>query len=84
MPRHPALTPLLARVPEGGRLFPGLTAHRVTKRIAVLRSQLVLTRSGLVIHASRKWFLTQSERAGVPEHRTASIPATSPPGQRTG
>jgi hypothetical protein len=26
-----------------------------------------------VFHSSRKWFITECERAGVPEHFTASI-----------
>ena len=29
--------------------------------------------SGTVFHSTRKWFITQCERAGVPEHFTASL-----------
>ena len=30
-------------------------------------------RFSLVFHSTRKWFITQCERTGVPEHFTASI-----------
>lgn len=73
IPLHSALTPLLARVPQRGRLFPGHSVDRVTKRFATLRATLGLQRPGLVFHSSRKWFVTLCERAGVPEHFTASI-----------
>jgi integrase len=55
------------------RLFPELTVSRVTKRFADLRRKLELQRPGLVFHSTRKWFITQCERTGVPEHWTASI-----------
>ena len=29
--------------------------------------------SGTVFHSTRKWFITQCERTGVPEHYTASL-----------
>lgn len=45
----------------------------VTKRFSTLRGQLGLDRPGLVFHSTRKWFITQCERAGVPEHFTASL-----------
>jgi integrase len=45
----------------------------VTKRFATLRRQLGIERPGLVFHSTRKWFITQCERAGVPEHFTASL-----------
>lgn len=73
VPLHSSLTPLLARVPQRGRLFPDHTVDMVTKRFATLRTTLGLQRPGLVFHSSRKWFVTQCERAGVPEHFTASI-----------
>ena len=73
IPLHSSLTPLLARVPQRGRLFPDHTVDMVTKRFATLRTTLGLQRPGLVFHSSRKWFVTQCERAGVPEHFTASI-----------
>lgn len=37
----------------------------VTKRFAVLRAELGITRPGLVFHSTRKWFVTQCEREGV-------------------
>lgn len=55
------------------RLFPELSVSRVTKRFADLRKSLALERPGLVFHSTRKWFITQCERTGVPEHFTASI-----------
>lgn len=73
IPLHSALTERLARLPQGGRLFPGLTVGMVTKRFAKLRAELGLRREGLVFHSTRKWFVTQCEREGVPEHFTASI-----------
>lgn len=60
-------------MPKDGRLFPKLTVNMVTKRFAVLRAELGITRPGLVFHSTRKWFVTQCEREGVPEHFTASI-----------
>lgn len=73
IPLHSALTPLLANLPREGRLFPDLTVPMVTKRFAALRTSLELSRPGVVFHSTRKWFVTQCERAGVPEHFTASI-----------
>ncbi|WP_232831500.1 tyrosine-type recombinase/integrase [Pseudogemmobacter bohemicus] len=73
IPLHSALSPLLARLPGQGRLFPDLTVSIVTKRFASLRATLGLSRPGVVFHSTRKWFVTQCERAGVPEHFTASI-----------
>lgn len=45
----------------------------ITKRFAKLRQALGNDRQGLVFHSTRKWFITQCERTGVPEHFTASI-----------
>lgn len=73
VPLHSDLEPILAGLPRHGRLFPGLTVSKVTKRFARLRSDLRITRPGVVFHSTRKWFVTQCERAGVPEHFTASI-----------
>lgn len=73
IPLHSALTPLLANLPREGRLFPDLSVPIVTKRFASLRTTLGLSRPGVVFHSTRKWFVTQCERAGVPEHFTASI-----------
>lgn len=38
-----------------------------------MRKAAGVTRAGVVFHSSRKWFVTACERAGVPEHWTASI-----------
>lgn len=73
IPLHSALTPLLALCPKSGRLFPGLSVNTITKRFAVLRERAGINRKGVVFHSTRKWFVTQCERAGVPEHFTASI-----------
>ncbi|MCU0900833.1 MAG: tyrosine-type recombinase/integrase [Cypionkella sp.] len=73
VPLHSDLTPLLASLPGSGRLFPSLSVNMVTKRFSVMRVQALIQRQGVVFHSSRKWFVTQCERAGVPEHFTASI-----------
>jgi integrase len=73
VPLHSALNERLARLPSTGRLFPGVTVSLVTKRFAWMKKELDLDRPGLVFHSTRKWFVTQCERAGVPEHWTASI-----------
>lgn len=73
VPVHPALLPILEALPCEGPLFPNLTVNEVTKRFAMMREKLELQRPGLVFHSTRKWFITQCERTGVPEHFTASI-----------
>ena len=73
IPLHSGLTTLLASLPATGRLFPGLSVNMVTKRFSVMRDRLAINRPGVVFHSSRKWFVTQCERAGVPEHFTATI-----------
>ena len=73
VPLHSALTPVLAGLPKTGRLFPDLSVNMVTKRFAVLRDRAGINRQGVVFHSTRKWFVTQCERAGVAEHWTASI-----------
>ena len=45
---------------------------RVVKRYASLRRRHPELR-GTVFHSTRKWFITQCERTGVPEHYTASL-----------
>ena len=45
---------------------------RVVKRYAYLRRRHPGLR-GTVFHSTRKWFITQCERTGVPEHFTASL-----------
>lgn len=73
VPLHSDLDPLLARLPAEGPFFPGLNVNLVTKRFAALRKRLDLERPGFVFHSTRKWFITQCERTGVPEHFTASL-----------
>ena len=73
VPLHSDLTPMLASLPPTGRLFPGLTVNVVTKQFGIVRAKAGVTRPGVVFHSSRKWFVTQCERAGVPEHWTATI-----------
>lgn len=73
VPLHSALQDLLARLPAEGPLFPDLKVSLVTKRFASLRRRLGLDRPGFVFHSTRKWFITQCEQAGVPEHFTASL-----------
>ena len=73
VPLHSALTPLLTAMPSAGRVFPGLSVNMVTKQFGVLRGAAGIDRPGVVFHSTRKWFVTQCERAGVPEHFTASI-----------
>lgn len=73
VPLHSSLTGVLERLPKQGRLFPNLKVAIVTKRFASKKAAAGITRPGVVFHSTRKWFVTQCERAGVPEHFTASI-----------
>jgi integrase len=73
VPVHSALEPVLSALPSSGPLFPGLKVNDITKRFATIRKALKLERPGLVFHSTRKWFITQCERTGVPEHFTASL-----------
>ena len=59
-------------LPKSGRLFPYLTVDKVVKRYAYLR-RLRPELHGTVFHSTRKWFITQCERTGVPEHFTATL-----------
>ena len=73
VPLHGVLEGLLdATLPTSGRLFPYLTVDKVVKRYAYLRRRHPELR-GTVFHSTRKWFITQCERTGVPEHFTASL-----------
>ena len=73
VPLHPVLEQILdADLPSNGRLFPGLSVDRVVKRYAGLRRSHPELH-GTVFHSTRKWFVTQCERTGVPEHFTASL-----------
>lgn len=73
VPVHPTLDEVFRQLPLTGPLFPDLTVAHVTKGFAALRRRLRLERPGLVFHSTRKWFVTQCERTGVPEHWTASL-----------
>ncbi len=73
VPVHPVLDEMFRQLPSSGPLFPDLTVAHVTKGFARLRRRLGLERPGLVFHSTRKWFITQCERTGVPEHFTASL-----------
>ena len=73
VPLHGVLEGLLdTALPTSGRLFPNLSVDRVVKRYAKLR-QRHPELHGTVFHSTRKWFITQCERTGVPEHFTASL-----------
>jgi integrase len=73
VPLHSILENLLdTSLPATGRLFPTMTVDKVVKRYAFLRRQLPELQ-GTVFHSTRKWFITQCERTGTPEHFTASI-----------
>jgi integrase len=73
VPLHGVLEGLLdTTLPRAGRLFPSLTVDRVVKRYAYLR-RLHPELHGTVFHSTRRWFITQCERTGVPEHFTASL-----------
>jgi integrase len=73
VPLHGVLEQMLdTALPTSGRLFPHLSVDRVVKRYAYLRRRHPELR-GTVFHSTRKWFITQCERTGVPEHFTASL-----------
>jgi integrase len=73
VPLHGVLEGLLdTALPREGRLFPNLSVDRVVKRYAYLR-RLHPELHGTVFHSTRKWFITQCERTGVPEHFTATL-----------
>jgi len=73
VPVHPGLEKLIKKLPSAGPLFPDTKVDHITKRFARVRDSLRIDRPGLVFHSTRKWFITQCERAGVPEHFTASL-----------
>ncbi|MDC1339200.1 integrase [Planktomarina temperata] len=73
VPLHGVLEQLLdTTLPTSSRLFPHLTVDKVVKRYAYLR-HLHPELHGTVYHSTRKWFITQCEQTGVPEHFTASL-----------
>ena len=73
VPLHQVLEQLLdTSLPRTGRLFPRLTVDSVIKAYSKLR-QAYSELTGTVFHSTRKWFITQCERTGVPEHYTATL-----------
>ena len=73
VPLHAKLEQLLdTSLPKQGRLFPTLSVDKVVKAYAKLR-QTYPNLTGTVFHSTRKWFITQCERTGVPEHYTATL-----------
>jgi integrase len=73
VPLHAKLEHLLdTSLPTKGRLFPTLSVDKVVKAYAKLR-QSYPNLTGTVFHSTRKWFITQCERTGVPEHYTATL-----------
>ena len=73
VPLHTKLEQLLdTSLPKQGRLFPTLTVDKVVKAYAKLRITYP-NLTGTVFHSTRKWFITQCERTGVPEHYTATL-----------
>ena len=73
VPLHTKLEQLLdTSLPQQGRLFPTLTVDKVVKAYAKLRITCP-SLTGTVFHSTRKWFITQCERTGVPEHYTATL-----------
>ena len=73
VPLHAKLEQLLdISLPKQGRLFPTLSVDKVVKAYAKLRIAYP-NLTDTVFHSTRKWFITQCERTGVPEHYTATL-----------
>ena len=73
VPLHAKLEQLLdTSLLKQGRLFPTLNVDKVVKAYAKLRIAYP-NLTGTVFHSTRKWFITQCERTGVPEHYTATL-----------
>jgi integrase len=73
VPLHTKLEQLLdTSLPNKGKLFPTLSVDKVVKAYAKLRIAYP-NLTGTVFHSTRKWFITQCERTGVPEHYTATL-----------
>jgi len=73
VPLHTKLEQLLdTSLPQQGRLFPTLSVDKVVKAYAKLRIAYP-NLTGKVFHSTRKWYITQCERTGVPEHYTATL-----------
>jgi len=73
VPLHQILEQLLdTSLPRTARLFPWLTVDKVVKAYVKLRITFP-TLTGTVFHSTRKWFITQCEWTGIPEHFTATL-----------
>ena len=73
VPLHPILEQRLeTSLPTQGRVFANLSVDKIVKAYAKLRIHHPGLR-GTVFHSTRKWFITQCERTGVPEHYTATL-----------
>ena len=73
VPLHAKLEHLVdTSLPKQGRLFPTLSVDKVVKAYAKLRITCP-SLTGTVFHSTRKWFITQCERTGIPEHCTATL-----------
>ena len=73
VPLHAKLEHLLdTSLPKQGRLFPTVSVDKVVKAYAKLRTAYP-NLAGTVFHSTRKWFITQCERTGIPEHYTATL-----------
>ena len=64
--------PFLGKREYAYRIVAYLTVDKVVKRYARLR-RLHPELHGTVFHSTHKWFITQCERTGVPEHFTATL-----------
>ena len=73
-PSKPSKVTAFKSSPQGVSNCPSisLTVDKVVKAYARLR-QTYPTLTGTVFHSTRKWFITQCERTGVPEHYTATL-----------
>lgn len=73
VPLHRVLEDYLdTRHISAGKLFPELSVDAVARAYAKLR-EVHPELSGTVFHSTRKWFVTQCERTGVPEHYAATV-----------
>ena len=74
VPLHGILENLLdMALPTSGRLFPHLSCGQGGQALRLTCAASTQNCTGTVFHSTRKWFITQCERTGVPEHFTASL-----------
>ena len=67
-------------LPKAGRLFPHLSCGQGCEAVCQ-PAQTPSRAQGTVFHSTRKWFITQCERTGVPEHFTATLVGITQQGQ---